>query len=466
MSVWKKACVGFAAMAFVWTGAAVGQGSLLEELEASFVRLHESVGPCVVNIDVRGAVGEGGGQLQEFFRHFGFPPPEGGQSMPSPRGTGSGFFYDDQGHIVTNYHVIEGAEVVKVRLRSGDEYEAEVVGSDPETDLAVIRIDAVGPLSVASLGDSDALKVGQYAVAIGNARGFEGSVSFGHISALGREGLQALMAQGLTFQNLIQTDAAINLGNSGGPLCNIRGEVIGINTALIWGANSIGFAIPINTVKKTVPELISQGKVTRGYLGVAIDDAKDYADGLGLSDEFGAFVKRVQPDTPAERAGIQTYDVIRKVNSNPVKDATDLVSQVSSLPPGTEVLVEVWRNGETQEFQVDLDERNLAPSQRAEERTVLGMRVTELTPEFRERLTLPEDTDGVLVTRVEPGSPAEEAGLLQGDVILEIAQQSVTNPRDLADLVDAQAEPGKALLLQYRRGENDPDITVLRVPEE
>ena len=254
-------------------GMAAAQSPLLKEIEDSFVRLHEQVGPSVASIEVKGPAGEEMSEMDLFHRFFGIPGPEGSPRTPRPRpqAQGSGFIYDKQGHIVTNNHVIEGADKILVRLWNGSEYEAKVVGADPESDLAVVKIESVENLPPARLGDSDAIKVGQFAVAIGSARGFEGSVSFGHISAIGREGLRGLAVQGLTFQNLVQTDAAINLGNSGGPLCNIAGEVIGINTAIVWGANSIGFAVPVNTAKTVVPQLIEQGQVTRGYLGVAIE---------------------------------------------------------------------------------------------------------------------------------------------------------------------------------------------------
>ena len=239
-------------------GSAFALSPVLKEMEDAFVRLHEELRPCVVNIDSKGASKQGDidpDQLHDLFRFFGMPSPEQGPNMPRmkmpPRvATGSGFIYDKEGHIVTNNHVVDGADEITVKLWNEKEYTAKVIGRDPDTDLAVIKIDPDVDLPVARIGDSDALKVGQFAIAVGSPRGFEGSFSFGHISALGRE---ELSLPGLRFQNFIQTDAAINLGNSGGPLCNLDGEVIGISIAIVYGANSLGFAIPSNTAHSSPP---------------------------------------------------------------------------------------------------------------------------------------------------------------------------------------------------------------------
>jgi serine protease Do len=421
-----------------------------------------------VNIERRGSSEDAVSQMEEIYRFFGQPAPEGQRmrQMPVPRslGTGSGFIYDKQGHIVTNNHVIEGAETITVRLWNHKEYEARVVGSDPESDLAVIKIEAQEDLPVALLGDSDALKVGQFAIAIGSARGLEGSVSFGHVSALGRENLPDLRVQGLTFQNLIQTDAAINMGNSGGPLCNLNGEVIGINVALVLGANRIGFSIPINTAKRAVPELISQGRVARGYLGVAIDDAKEFAESVGLPDESGAFVKRVQEDTPAARAGMEVYDVIRKVNDAEIDGAQDLVNTIASFPPETVVKLEVWRNGAAIPLDVKLDVRNLVAAARETSHEALGMRIEELTPDLLQRLDLSPDTKGVVISGVKPGSPAEEARLMPGDVILELDRKAVKDLAACMGVIAETAQPGKHLLVKFLRGSEESDVTVIRIP--
>ncbi|MBW7865647.1 MAG: trypsin-like peptidase domain-containing protein [Candidatus Hydrogenedentes bacterium] len=465
--------LGIAALvcAAALSAAAQAPGSLLQQIQDEYVRLHDQLRPSVVNIDVQGKSEEPDmGSMEDLYRFFNLPMPTPDQQrrMPSrPRGTGSGFIYDAAGYIITNNHVVENADKITVRLANGKEYEATVAGNDPETDIAVVKIEPDEPLQPLVLGDSDKVKVGEFAIAIGSPRNLEGSVSFGHVSALGRENLRDLAMQGLTFQNLIQTDAAINLGNSGGPLCNIRGEVIGINTAIVFGANSIGFAIPINTAKATVPMLISDGRVSRGYLGVSIDDAKNYdgVDTLGLPDMDGAVVRQVQPDTPAAKADLKTYDVIRKVNGEPVKTASELVRKISSFTPGTTVTLEVWRDKAQVNIEITLTERNVRENMRAAEKSVLGIRVQELAPQMLERMGMDKDLKGVVVINVDPGSPAEDARLMQGDIIIEVAQQPVTSPAEFFTTVEKHAEPGKSLLVRYVRGNNDPDITVIRVPK-
>lgn len=450
------------------SGPARAQSPLLREIEDSFVRLHEQVGPCVVNIESKGVSEAGDERMEDLFHFFGIPAPEDGPQSPRPRqrSTGTGFIIDAKGLILTNNHVVESSESITVRLWNGKEYPAEVVGFDSETDVAIVSIEPTEELRAVELGDSDTLQVGQFAIAIGSPRGFEGSVSFGHISALGRENLNGLSMQGLKFQNLIQTDAAINLGNSGGPLCDITGKVIGINTAIVWGANSIGFAIPVNTAKGIIPQLISTGRVTRGFLGVGIQDAKEFADAVGLPDHLGAFVNRVQEDSPAERADIRTYDVVRSVDGAAVNDASDLVRKISAFSPGTKVQLEVWRNGETITLDVDLMERP-RPEEvaRVEEKSVLGLRVRALTPEIIEGMRLDPETRGVVVAEVEPGSPAEDARLIPGDIIIEVAQREVNSPDEFEKLIEEEGKPGKSILIRFLRGDREPDITVLRVVE-
>ncbi|HEO72202.1 MAG TPA: PDZ domain-containing protein, partial [Candidatus Hydrogenedentes bacterium] len=451
-------------------GAAQAVSPILQDLEQAFIRLHEEVRPCVVNIDTKGSVEISGPKMHQFedlFRYFGLPTPDG--EAPNMRrhqiprqGTGSGFIVDAEGHIVTNNHVVEGADTIVVRLWNGREHDAEIIGQDPDTDVAVIKIDADEDLPVAKLGQSKTLRVGQFAIALGSPRGFEGSLSFGHISALGRE----LSLPGMRFQNFIQTDAAINLGNSGGPLCNIDGEVVGINVAIVYGANSIGFAIPIDNATEILPELISKGKVTRGYLGVSISDATTFAEGLGLPDEQGAFVKQVQADTPAERAGIEPYDVIRKVDGDAVADASSLIRLISAKSPGSTVNVEIWRNGEVIEKHVTLAEWAGSVEEAKRGKELLGFRVQTLSADLLERMDLPPDTKGALVIEVTPGSAADEAGLVQGDVITEVAQKPVTSRDEFEKLVREHARPGKALLIGLIRVDGESDITVIKVPED
>ena len=467
--------VVMAIMAVGLAGVAGAVSPLLKEMEDGFVRLGELVRPAVVEVKTAGAVSDQRGmpdaeRMEEMFRFFGLPAPEGmPQEMPQRfvRGMGSGFIVDKEGHILTNNHVVEEAENIKVKMYDGKEYEAKVVGRDPETDVAVIKIDPAGAdLPVAKLGNSDNLKVGQFAVAMGNPGGLEGTLSFGHISALGREGLPL---EKLDFQGLIQTDAAINLGNSGGPLCNIDGEVIGINVAMVWGAQSVGFAIPINTAAQVLPELMEKGKVTRGFLGVDIQDAKLFTqdESLGLPDESGAFVQVVRPNTPAERAGIQVYDVIRKVNGEPVKDATDLRSRISAMAPSANAKLEVWRNRAPVEIEVNLEERPTDVATGPESApNPLGMRVGNLTPQIMERLGLDADTKGVVVKQVEPGSPADDAGIRGGNIVVEVARQPVANDDQFRQLVKENAKPGKSLMMRIIGPDKTPMVLVIHIPND
>lgn len=460
------------AICLLATSGAFALSPVLKEMEDAFVRLHEELQPSVVNIESKGGGAPGEMDQEQFhdlFRFFGMPSPDPNQKgphmrMPARVATGSGLIYDKEGRIVTNNHVVDGAEEITVKLWNGKEYPAKIVGKDPDTDLAVIKIEPDIDLTVAKLGDSGALKVGQFAIAVGSPRGFEGSFSFGHISALGRE---ELSLPGLRFQNFIQTDAAINLGNSGGPLCDLDGAVIGINIAIVYGANSIGFAIPVDTVKQIVPKLIDSGKITRGYLGVGITNVRPFMEGVGLSDDKGAFVKNVQPGTPAERAGLKPYDVIRKVNGEAVENSADLVRKISMQAPGAPVALEVWRDKAAIEVKVTLDEYAGDLKTALKGKEVLGLHVQAITPDIVERFKLKPDTAGVVVTEVEPGSPAEDAGIGPGDIITEIAQKKITAPDDLYKLVKENAVPGKSLLIGYiRAGGDEADIVVIKVPKD
>ncbi len=472
------------ALSLVLAGSGYALSPVLKEMEDAFIKLHEELQPCVVNIETKGNAAPGEGEMDmdnynELFRFFGVPMQPGpngpnGPNMPNmpnkphrmPRmATGSGLIYDKEGHVITNNHVVENADQITVKMWNKKEYPAKVVGRDPDTDLAVLKIEAEGDLPVARLGDSEGLKVGQFAIAIGSSRGLEGSFSFGHISALGRDELRL---PGLRFQNFIQTDAAINLGNSGGPLCDLDGEVIGISIAIVYGANSLGFAIPINTAKDIIPKLIGQGKITRGYLGVGIVNVDSFAESVGLPDKLGAFVKNVQPGTPAERAGIKAYDVLRKVNGVPIENAAALVGKISEIAPGTPAKVEIWRDKATLEVDVTLDEWAGSVKEATHGKAMLGLRVENVTPELAERLRLRPGTVGAIVTEVESGSTAEDARppIGQGDIIVEIAQKPVKNAEDFYRLIKENAQPGKSLLIGFIRAGGEQDITVIKVPKE
>ncbi|MCC6698382.1 MAG: Do family serine endopeptidase [Candidatus Hydrogenedentes bacterium] len=472
------ACAGMAT-------AAQAISPVLQELEDAFIRIGDQVRPCVVNIDAEQTMPEGSDNprmksMEEFFRYFNIPMPE--ERIPRedgrfhPMASGSGFIYDKEGHIITNNHVIENASALKVRLSDGSVFDAEVIGRDPDTDIAVIKINAGRDLPVPELGDSDTLKVGQFAIALGSPRGLEGSLSFGHVSALGRDDLN--LPTEMRFQNFVQTDAAINLGNSGGPLCDIDGRVIGINTAIVFGAESLGFAIPINMAKRIVPQLIEQGKITRGFLGVSIMNVdqvseqpgspsiEELVEVLGLPDTKGAYVDSASPDSPAEKAGIKSDDVIRKVNGEAIADAKDLVSRISDMPPGATVKLEVWRAKAPVEIDVKLAEYPGSTTKAMLGKDILGMRVQAITPELRRQLQLEEDMTGVVVVEVDEGSPAEAAEITSGDIILEVAQQKVTSVESLRQLLEQHGKPGESVLLRVTRPGERPMPKVIKVPAE
>ncbi len=441
---------------------------VLQQMENAFVALGDQIRPSVVNIDVKGPA-EGGSSpqmdnLEEFFRQFGIEPPQK-RRMPDVAASGSGFIYDKQGHIVTNNHVVATADVVKVKLHTGKIYDAKVVGKDKDTDLAVIKIEPDTDLQPLLLGDSDALRVGQFTIAAGSPRGLEDSLSFGHVTALGRDNVPL---PGLRFRNLIQTDAAINLGNSGGPLCDIQGHVIGVNTAIVWGAESLGFAVPVNTVKKVVPILISEHKVSRGYLGVNVTDTKEKAQALNLPDDQGAFVDSVREGTPAAEAGVKPYDVIRKVNGQPVKNSSELVSKISDVAPGQIASLEVWRDGKTMTLDVTVREFPGEPEtapEIAKAKSILGITVDALPtggPQGRDEMP----DKGVIVTDVEPKSPASEANISPGDIITEIAKQPVTTPDEFLRVIKENAKPGGFLLVRIAGGPGQGEVRVLKVPAD
>jgi serine protease Do len=384
-----------------------------------------------------------------FERFFEGPVPR--RRMPQ-RSLGSGFFFDADGYILTNNHVVENADEITVRLHSGDEVKARLVGRDPKTDVAVLKIDAKGPFPAVEFGDSEALKVGEWVMAIGNPFGLESSVTAGIVSAKGR-----FIGQG-NYDDFIQTDTPINPGNSGGPLIDLRGKVVGINTSIFsrsGGNIGIGFAIPINLAHDLIPDLREKGHVTRGWLGVMIQKVTpDIAESLGLPAAKGALVADVVKGGPAAKAGIKTGDVITAFDGHPVKESTELPLLVARTPVGSDVDVKVLRDGQEQSVAVKIaemmDEEGEEPGKESE---AYGLAVQNLTPEIAESLGIPQDVKGVLVAGVEPGSPGEEAGLRRGDVILEVNRQAVADVDAYSKAVNASGE-GKSLLLLVRRGEN------------
>ncbi|NUM54648.1 MAG: trypsin-like peptidase domain-containing protein [Candidatus Hydrogenedentes bacterium] len=465
-------------------GAAQAITPMLRELEDAFIRIGEQVRPAVVNVESEQEEEEAPAQgprapgLEDFFKYYGIPmpDPEDPRMQRRPVASGSGFVFDKAGHIITNNHVIDGAKSIKVRFFDGKEYAADVVGRDADTDIAVIKLkNAPADLHVAELANSDEVKVGQFAIALGSPRGLEGSLSFGHVSALGRDELRLPIT--LRFQNFIQTDAAINFGNSGGPLVDIDGRVIGMNTAIDAVGESLGFAIPINMVKEVAPQLIASGKVTRGFLGViGIMDIKDivtgtttaeeFAEAIGLPDTAGAYVNGgAIPDSPAEKAGIKKDDVIRKINGDPIVSAQDLVKKVSAMSPGTSVKLDVWREKAPTEIQLTLAEYPGDARKAALGKAFLGMRVQPLTPELKKRAGLAEDLEGMVVMDVEKNSPAYDAEIMQGDIITEVQQNPVKTMDEFRALLDEHAKPGKSVLFRVQKQGGDTLPILVKVPE-
>lgn len=471
---------------------AVAQKSLLKQFEAEFVSLSEAISPSVVEISVKSSVrADSPGRLNDMFKFFGLPSPNGGgeeEDAPSrppvrqPSATGTGFFIDAEGHIVTNNHVVDNAEEVTVQLTDGTEVSAEVVGQDPGADIAVLKVDPEDlNIIPVSLGSSSGLKVGQFAIAIGSARGQTGSVSYGHISGLHREGLQ-LPDENLRFQEFIQTDAAINLGNSGGPLCNIDGEVIGVNVAIVYDANSIGFAIPIDRVKKIVPQLIADGGVTRGWLGVQItnlEDAvatleegpvplEDFMDANGLSDSEGTYIREITVDGPAAEAGVQEEDIIQKVNDHKIVDTTDLINYVSDLEPGSTGTLDVWRDGKLVVLDISIGKfPGMLTAQFG--RDYLGMHVRELrelSPEVLQELGVEEQPSDFYIVEVIAGSPAAEAGIRSEDIILDVAHEEVNSLEQFKTTLEENARPGKTLLMRVARLGEEARKVYVKVPED
>jgi serine protease Do len=418
---------------------------------ADFGEVAEKINAAVVNVDTasRGAL-----EAPRPSRRSGRTDPGG------PReGSGSGFIIDPAGYVLTNHHVISGADRVTVTLSDGRFFRADVVGVDPAIDVALLRVHSKAPLPAAPLGNSDTLRVGEWVCAIGNPLGvYTHSVTVGVISFLGRK----LFDSGLDAY--IQTDAAISFGNSGGPLINARGQVVGITTAISAQASNIGFAVPISQVVAVLPQLREHGTVARGYIGVGLRNVTPtLRRALRLEPEEGALVEDVAPDTPAERAGLRPYDVVVGADGQPVHSDEDLTRHVSSRQPGTLTSLEVWRDGELKRVFVKLRDRPLprTVSRRAttdpdlrpitQPQSPLGLRVRELDEETSSRLSIPDTIRGVLVADVDPTGPARLALVRTNQVILEVNRRRVTSVQDylsaLATLENGQA----AVLLLFDR---------------
>ena len=419
----------------------------------------ESVSQAIVNVTstrnaVQPARGPRGGQpipspFDEFFAPF-FNTPNAPDRSPKQKGMGSGFVLTEDGYIATNNHVIEGADEIKVIFPDENEVPAKVVGRDAKTDVALLKIESKKKLRTVILGDSDAMKVGDVVVAIGNPFGLSNSVTQGIVSAKAREGVT-----GQAYDDFIQTDASINPGNSGGPLLNIQGEVIGINTAIVASGQGIGFAIPINLAKNILLKLKRDGRVIRGWLGVGIQKIlPEHASALKLPSKEGALISDVQKGSPAERGGIQRGDVVVAFDGKPVRTWHDLPSMVADIDAGKTVRVDVIRDGSKRALDVKiekLDEKEspAAPSQEPRVDS-LGLRTEDVNRDAAKALGM-EDTNGVLVTYVDPDAPAS-AKLRKRDVILEINRKKVSSTATYRSIVEGLKKGSDVLLLIQRQG--------------
>ena len=452
-------------------------GAHAQTRPVTFADLADQVSPAVVNITTSQTVATNTGPMpqvpegspfEDFFRDFmdrnqdGAPRPRRSQAL------GSGFVISPDGYIVTNNHVIEGADEILIEFFSGEELEAEVVGTDPNTDLALLKVEAED-LPFVPWGESEDMRVGDWVMAMGNPLGQGFSVSAGIVSARGR-------ALSGTYDDYIQTDAAINRGNSGGPLFNMDGEVIGVNTAILsptGGSIGIGFAMSSRVATNVIDQLQRFGETRRGWLGVRIQDVtEDLAEGLELTEARGALVTDV-PDGPSKDAGIEAGDVIVEFNDREIEDTRQLVNEVANSAIGEDVPVAVVRDGDRVVLSVTLGRREeaqnavpaSAPADEPIERELLGVTVSTITDELRAELGLPDGSDGLVVTEVAEDSEAFEKGLRTGDVITEAGQQQVASVADLEERIEAATEAGRrSLLLLVRRG-GDPRFVALSLED-
>lgn len=423
-----------------------------------FADLAAKLKPSVVNISTEKTVKpqrpyfrgpdtqEGNDPFEEFFRRFFRDAP---QTPYKSSSLGSGFIISADGYILTNGHVVEGADEIRVKLSDGREFAGKVRGLDDKLDLALVKIDAGDSLPVAKLGDSDGIKVGEWVMAIGNPFGLEQTVTVGIVSAKGR------VINAGPYDDFIQTDASINPGNSGGPLFNVQGEVVGINTAIVAGGQGIGFAIPVNMAKQIIPQLRDAGRVTRGWLGVTVQALdKELADSFGLDNTHGALVNEVVKGSPAEQAGLQRGDVILTFDGHQIVELNDLPRIVAATPVDKTVKVTIFRNGKERTVKVKvgrLDEgQQQADSGGDREMSgALGFTVVNLTPDLMERYGI-EIQEGILVTAIDAEGPAADANLRVGDLIIEADGKAVKSVSEFEQVVGSKPS-GKIMRLLVQR---------------
>ncbi|KAF0189393.1 MAG: protease [Desulfobulbaceae bacterium] len=447
---------------------------LLDRSAKAFSSVVKKAEPAVVHVRVEKKAGETANDQinpfnDPFFQRFfgpSFKHPNAPQPEQKTQGAGSGFLISDDGYILTNNHVIDNADKITVRVEGEQELEAKVIGTDPQSDVALIKISDGRKFPYLPLGDSDGLEVGEWVIAIGSPFGLDRTVTVGVVSAKGRNRM------GINeYENFIQTDAAINPGNSGGPLLNIHGEVIGMNTAIFsrsGGYMGIGFAIPVNMAKTVKAQLLTKGKVTRSWLGVAIQDmTSELARSFKLKEKTGALVTEVSKDSPAEKAGIKQGDLITSLNGKPVADVSDLRNRVAMTPPKTKIDLVLIRNEQQKELTVQVEEqpsdmKSLAGGspQQQEAFQKAGLSLQDLTPELARQFGY-QMGQGVLVAEVTPGSPAAMARIPAGSLIEEVNRQPVRNLKELTQVL-AKSNGAKDILLLIRSG-NRSQYVVLGV---
>jgi serine protease Do len=453
---------------------------ILRQMGKAFASIAEKDSPAVVSIKANQAItqtysGPFGDSpfddefFQQFFgRQFHRQQPQQQQRQPQQRKIirpvqGSGFIVSKDGYILTNNHVVEDAEKIMVTLLDGRELQAKLIGTDPSTEVAVVKIDA-NDLHALEMANSDTIEVGEWVIAIGNPFGLSHTVTVGVVSAKGRSGL------GLsTYEDFIQTDAAINPGNSGGPLIDLDGKVVGINTAIVGSSGNIGIglAIPINMAKSVYDQLVQKGKVVRGFLGVTIQDiTPDLAESFKLKDTKGVIVPDVSPDSAAAKAGLKAGDIIVAFDSQPVEKAAEFQRRVAMKKPGSEVEITVLRDGKKQTLTAKLEEKpsdeQLAANIKGQAAEKLGITAQNLTDDLAKQFGL-VGQKGVLVIDVEPGSPAAMAGIQPGSLIQEVNRKPVENVKEFKEAVDAAAKQGKIMLRV--RYENGSIFVVLEIPK-
>src|SRR3954452_8808402 len=456
--------------------AAPANADIKAPVDNGYADLAAAVMPAVVNVQVERTTqaAENGGpdsplhppDMRKFLERFFGQVPERGQPQQQPQqrrmvGEGSGFVISSDGLIVTNYHVAGEADKINVTLKDGTVYKATLKGADKKTDLALIKIDAKKPLPYVAFGDSGKVRPGDKVLAVGNPFGLGGTVTAGIVSAVGRE-----IGEG-PYDDFIQVDAPINRGNSGGPTFDMRGNVIGVNTAIFspsGGSVGIGFAIASNQAKQIVNQLMEHGTVDRGFLGVSIQPIDpDLAKALKLDDTHGALVSKVEPDSPAAKAGVKSRDVILQFDGKEVEKPSQLSRYVAGTQAGKSSELVLWRDGKRETLQVDVGKmpsketasNEQGGDQADKNQPKLGLSLAPLTPDTRDQLNLDQKVEGVVVTQVQPDSPADQKGIQPGDIIMSVNQKAVKDPRQVQDAVKKAHEAGDqtVLMLLMRDGQ-------------